>query len=291
MALPPAAALPRAVLAAACLVLAGCATPPGNQRLALVLGNNAYENAPVLRNPVNDANDMCVSLRRLGFQTLCHTNLKDRSDFEAVVKDYADHLAPNGVGVVYYSGHGVQVGNENFLIPTRVQPRAAGEDPRRVLYGLNDLYAALRGRPVRFQLIILDACRTDLFAAATPGAASRSRSVLLRALEGQPLAGSGLAPITDAPNATMVLYATASREAAYDSVGDGRNGPLTKHILANIATPGMPVEEFFKQVTRGVTSEPMRGAQARQVPYIYGSFAGQFCFAGCYRPPVVPPLN
>jgi uncharacterized caspase-like protein len=285
----------RAALAASAAVVAACGSAPQGDRgarFALVIGNSAYENAPALNNPVNDAADMCAALRRVGFTTTCHLDVRDRAEFDAHLKAYVEQLRPNSVGVFYYSGHGVQAGSANFLIPTQVRPETATADPLRVLYGVDDLFASLRSAPTRFQLVILDACRTDLFAStpsASPGRgpSSAAPSTLTRALETVAHARSGLAPITDAPPSTMVLYATASKEAAYD--GDGRNGPLTKHVLAHIGTRGLPVEEFIKRVTYGVENETMRTYSKRQTPFIYGSFSGKFCFAGCPGEGTVPP--
>ena len=289
------------------LFVACGASPPGAGRagpkLALVIGNAAYENAPVLVNPLNDAADMCDALRKLGFRALCHTNVRDRAEFDARVKEYVDQLGPNAVGVFYYSGHGVQAGQANFLIPTRAEPEAAAQDPLRVLYGVDDLFERLRRKPTRFQLVVLDACRNDLFEEAVPSpaaagtaigrgpsataSATTTRSRLLRSLQAVARADSGLAPIKDAPPGTMVLYATAAKDAAFD--GDGRNGPLTKHILEHIGTKGLPVEEFFKRVTAGVETETLRTFRKRQTPFIYGSFTGKFCFAGCPGESEVPP--
>ncbi len=292
-----AAFLHRVALAACAWLLAACTLPAsqgGSAKLALVIGNAAYENAPALKNPVNDAADMCAALRRVGFRTLCHTDVRDRASFDALVQDYVQQLGPNTVGVVYYSGHGVQVGGANFLIPTQVQLKSASEDPLRVLYGLDLLFDRLRQKPTRLQFVVLDACRTDLFAAAPPPTAAPGRGpgvarqpALLRALEATGRAGSGLAAIQDAPPGTMVLYATAARDAAFD--GDGRNGPLTKHILRHIGTHGLTVEEFSKRVTVGVETETERDYRRRQTPFTYGSFGGRFCFAGCADDSPVPP--
>ena len=277
-------------------LLASCALAPrpASPRLALVIGNAAYENAPALNNPANDAADMCAALKRDGFRTLCFTNLRDRAEFDAQVRTYVDQLTPDTIGVVFYSGHGVQANGANFLIPTAVQPRSVAEDPLRVLYGLDDLFDRLRRQPTRFQLVILDACRTELFAqpprAVGPVAAKPpARSALVRALEGVPKVGNGLAPIKDAPPATMVLYATASREAAYD--GRGRNGPLTQHILANIETRDLPVRDFIERVTEGVEAETRRDYGKPMTPFVYGSFSGKFCFAGCPDAPVLTPMQ
>ena len=133
-----------------------------------MIGNAAYENAPALNNPVNDATDMCAALRRVGFKTLCHTNVHDRDEFDARRQGLCRPTGADSVGVFYYSGHGVQAGGANFLIPTQVHPKTVTEDPLRVLYGVDDLFDRLRQKPTKFQLVILDACRTDLFAAPRP---------------------------------------------------------------------------------------------------------------------------
>jgi uncharacterized caspase-like protein len=278
--------LRRLALALCSLLVAACAAPPAGRseaaatKVALVIGNAAYDHVPALKNPGNDARDMCAALSRLGFQTLCHTDLRDRAAFDARVGEYLARLGPSTVGVVFYSGHGVQAGGANFLIPTQVQLRAATDDPLRVLYGLDDLFARLRPHRARFQLVILDACRTDLFA---PPPRGQTRSALVRSLEGNARAATGLAPIQHAPAETMVLYASAAGEAAYD--GTGANGPLTKHVLANIGIHGLNVQQFLSRVTGGVAAETVRA----QTPYIYGSFGGEFCFAGCRFNP--PPIN
>ena len=92
-------------------------------------------------------------------------------------------------------------------------------------------------------------------------------------------ASNGLAEINGVPPGTMVFYATASKEAAFD--GEGRNGPLTKHVLQHIRTPGLEVGAFFKRVTRAVETETVRDYGKRQTPFISGSFTGEFCFALC----------
>ena len=282
-----------ALLALCGLGLSACvatSSGKGYARVALVIGNADYQNVPALSNPLHDAQDICDALRRLGFHALCHTNVKDRAELDSFVREYADQLGSASVGVLYYSGHGVQAGNENFLIPTQVKLAAATDDPLHVLYGVTDLFQRLGERPIRFQMVILDACRTDLFASARGDSSDRgvnveASSAVLRSLRDVAHASSGLAPIKDAPSNTIVLYATASKDAAFD--GDGRNGPLTKHILQHIEAPGVPVEEFIKRVTSGVENETTREYNKRQTPYIYGSFAGKFCFAGC--PIVLPP--
>jgi uncharacterized caspase-like protein len=295
---PPADILRRIALAAStaawALLLTACATGPGanaNAKLALVIGNFSYQNVTPLTNPVNDAADMCAALGKLGFRTQCVNNIGDRTEFAARVKEYVDQLGPDSVGVFYYAGHAVQAGNTNFLLPTNVQLKAAIDNPLRSLYSVDDLFESLGVKQTKFQLVILDACRNDLFASAPSGKDGRGIKAepptpLARTLKSAGHASYGLAPIRDAPRGTMVLYATASKDGAYD--GQGRNGPLTKHILLNIGIKGLPVEEFVKRVTSGVEEET-RDYGKRQTPYIYGSFSGKFCFAGCAGESSVPP--
>ena len=290
-------ALTLAASLAGCVSVApGAKSPP---RLALVIGNAAYENARPLNNPVHDAEDMCRALRDLGFVATCRTNVATRAEFGALVDEYVSRLGPATVGVVYYAGHGVQINGANFLVPTKGQSAGAGASPLSALFGLDELFERLRERPSRLNIIMLDACRTELFeddgrastgrGAAAPAAPQRpARSGLMRELQALPRAASGLATIQgEAPPSTKVLYATASKAAAFD--GDGRNGPLTKHILKHIATRDQLLETFFNRVTGGVETETLRDLAKRQSPFTYGSFAGRFCFNGCPGDAPPPP--
>jgi uncharacterized caspase-like protein len=292
-------------VALASLVLAGCPATSRNAgapaRLALVIGNAAYENARPLNNPVHDAQDMCAALQRVGFVTTCRTDVRTRAEFVALVDAHVDRLGPGTVGVIYFAGHGVQVGGANFLVPTQDQPTGSAASPLASLYGVDDMFERLRERPARLNIVMLDACRTELFDDAARPAAGRGtaaasasstapRSRLVRDLQAMSRAAPGLATIRDAPARTVVFYATASKSAAFD--GDGRNGPLTKHILLHIGTRGQPLEDFFKRVTEGVETETQREFMKRQSPFTYGSFSGRFCFAGCPgEGGEVPPIN
>ena len=285
-------AMHRRLLACATLAwLGACALPgggagaaPSPSRLALVIGNADYESVASLRNPGNDADDMCAALRAMNYRTLCHRNLRDRAEFDARVREYVALLGPQTIGVVYYSGHGVQARGANFLIPTRAQLRSAADDPTRVLYGLQELFERLREKRGRLQLVVLDACRTDLFAGARPA----TRSALLRSLDATAGAASGLLPITDAPPATAVLYATASGGAAYD--GRGRNGPMTQVLLRHLRTTGLKLKDLIDVVTKGVQAETQRDYGRAMTPFSYGSYDGEVCLGLCLLlpPPGVP---
>jgi uncharacterized caspase-like protein len=266
----------------ATLGLGSCSTGPApgaSGRVALVIGNAAYTHAPPLANPLNDASDVCAVLRRLRFTVLCHLDVADRATLDRHVRDYVERLEAGSVGLIYYAGHGVQVGQANYLIPVRADPAALRGRATDVLYGLDELFDRLRRKTPLFQLVVLDACRSDLSATAPAGPAAPSPGGLSRALQGLGSTSTGLSAIRDAPAGTMVLYATASGSAAFD--GAGRNGPLTKHLLQHIGTRGIAVEEFLKRVTAGVEADTGSNYARRQTPFVYGSFSGRFCFAGC----------
>jgi len=257
-----------------------------DERRALVIGNGNYVHGQRLANALNDAADMCQVLKQLGYETDCFINVQDKTAFEARVQEFVARLNPQSKGLFYYAGHAVQLNGESYLVPVQAEVRDAA-DVRRELLPVQQVLDRLKAAGNSFNMVVLDACRDDPFAEVSVAATASSRGILKMRKSpeaaGQNAVAYGLATIRDAPVGSIVLYATASREAAYD--GDGRNGPLTKHLLAHIREPGIPVEEMIKRVTVGVQTETQRAFGRRQTPFVYSSFTGEFCFAGC-TPPV-----
>lgn len=221
-------------------------------RYALVIGNSAYGDKP-LKNPANDARDVARSLQRLGFDVQLKTDAKLR-DVEDAIREFGLRLKRGGVGVFYFAGHGVQVQGVNYLVPIGARLSSESDakyecvDAGRVLGKMEDAGNELN-------IVILDACRNNPF--------TRSfRS-----------ADQGLARM-DAPTGSFVAYATAPNSVASD--GGGKNGLYTKHLLENMTTPGIPIEEVFKRVRIGVMNETGK----KQVPWDSSSIAGYFYLAG-----------
>lgn len=227
-------------------------------RAALVIGNANYRHVGGLKNPANDAHDICGALQAIGYRVSCFVDVSTRVQFRAVIEDFVESLPEGSVILVYYAGHAVQVNGENYLVPTdsRLTDEAALV-PEAV--SLSFLMNQLRRTSSYLDVVILDACRNN------------------------PLSGSGralpqgLAQVTDIPDGTEVLYATAANEPALD--GEGRNGILTKHLLAHLKEPGS-VDDLFKQVSLGVQSETAALGQT-QKPALYTNFTGQYCFTRC----------
>jgi len=205
------------ILAFGLLVAASPASPASvataaQPRAALVIGNAGYASVGALKNPVNDASDICRELAGLGFKTYCYYDVRTRVQMRSLIQDFVESLSPSSVSFVYYAGHAVQVNGENYLVPTHAQ-LSGWIRWRRI--GQSDLHHAGAAPDTGFShVVILDACRNN------PLSSSDTKAV------------QGLAPITDVPDATMVLYATAADEMALD--GKGRNGIMTKYMLANI---------------------------------------------------------
>jgi Caspase domain len=227
-------------------VSVGAQAPREEPRIALVIGNSAYPEAP-LRNPVNDVRAMAQALRELGFTVLAHENATKRT-METAIVEFGRRLAEGGVGTFYYAGHGLQVRGRNYLVPvdadidSEAATRIAAVDVELVLEQMTEAKN-------RVNIVILDACRNNPFE---------------RRLRG---ASRGLAAI-DAARGTLVAYATAPGSVAAD--GDGTNGLYTEELLHALQVPGLKVEDVFKRVRINVA----RRSKGAQTPWESSSLTG-----------------
>lgn len=220
------------------------------RRVALVIGNDAYPNAP-LRNPVNDARAMAKTLGSLGFDVILRTNLTQRGLVEAL-RGFSARLGQDGVAVFYFSGHGMQVKGRNYLIPVDSDIRSEDEVPYMSL-DMAQVLDKLEVARSRANFVILDACRNNPFVRTFRSGRT------------------GLAQM-DAPIGTLIAFATAPGSEARD--GDGDLGTYTRHLLKQVPAPGVPVEVMFRRVREGVTAE----TRNRQVPWESSSLRGDFFF-------------
>lgn len=220
-------------------------------RHALVIGNANYTWSP-LANPINDAQDMAKSLRRLGFEVTALIDADLRQMRRAAI-DFGRKLGKTGgVGLFYYAGHGMQVDGENYLIPLNAIIEVEDHVPVEAL-SVNQILARMGGAKNRMNIVILDACRNN-----PVGSATRSGS-------------RGLAQ-TDAPFGTYISFATAPGQVAAD--GAGRNGLYTGALLDALEEPGLQIEETFKRVRSTVVSS----TDNRQIPWSSSSIVGNFVF-------------
>ncbi len=239
-----------AVSAIALASLPAVCFPSSDQRTALVIGNSTYENAP-LKNPANDATDMAIMLKQLGFEVTIKTNATRRT-MQNAINAFGKKLNRGGVGLFYYAGHGLQVKGHNYLIPVNAQIESESDvdyeavDAGRVLGKMED---ADNG----FNIIILDACRNN---------------PLVRSFRS---GTSGLAKM-DAPSGSILAFSTAPGSVAAD--GTGRNGLYTSKLLKHMAKPDLRIEAVFKQVRIDVA----RDSGMKQTPWESSSLMGDFYF-------------
>ncbi len=220
------------------------------ERLALVIGNSAYQTAP-LKNPLNDAEDMAATLKNLGFKVVLKKNADQRT-MEDTIRYFGKQLRNGGIGLFYFAGHGVQVGGRNYLMPIDARIESESDvkyeavDAGRVLGKMEDAENQLN-------IVILDACRNNPYARAF-----RSDQ-------------SGLARM-DAPTGSLIAYSTAPGEVAAD--GPERNGIFTKHLIQHMITPNLSIEQVLKRVRINVA----RQTNGRQIPWESSSLMGDFYF-------------
>lgn len=234
------------------------------ERVALVIGNGAYESTAPLRNPVNDARDLGSALEQLGFEVIRAEN-QSLNEMKRAVREFGTRLASGAVGLFFFAGHGLQVDGVNYLIPVDAVIRSEEEVEYEGL-DVGFVLAQMEAAGNALNVVILDACRNNPF----------ERSF-------RSMAGAGLASV-DAPTGTLIAYATAPGSVASD--GNGRNGLYTQEILRHIATPGLAVEDVMKRVRVGV----VRQSEGRQVPWESTSLVGDFYFEGAPATPEEAPV-
>ncbi len=220
------------------------------QRVALVVGNSAYQAGP-LRNPANDADDMAAALQGLGFRVTKLKNASNREMVEAINR-FGQELRKGGVGLFFFAGHGVQSRGRNFLIPIGANI-GAEEQLEFESVDANRVLAAMDAAGNRVNIIILDACRDNPYARSF-----RSGS-------------RGLAQM-EAARGSLVAFATGPGSVASD--GTGRNGLYTQHLLESLNHPDSDIDKVFRRVTADVT----RSSGNKQVPWKSDSLTGEFYF-------------
>lgn len=241
----------------------GLSGSSGERRTALVIGNGDYRFSP-LKNPVNDAKAMAQVLRKLGFDVDYLENASLRATLEAM-RNFALKSRRYDVRLFYYAGHGVQVNGKNYLIPIDAEIETEDDIATRSA-DISALLERLGQNATGMNIVILDACRNNPFADGAVLVADGRR------IKFRGPTPAGLAPM-DAPTGTLIAFSTAPGAVAIDGVG-ASNSLYTKHLVANLPTPGLPVEQLFKRVRIAVIQETRR----QQVPWESSSLLGDFCF-------------
>jgi len=226
---------------------------PAPSRVALVIGNGGYRNVPALPNPAKDANAVAKALEGVGFKIVQLADDMPRDGFLQALRAFSQEAAKAEWAVVYYAGHGMELGGVNYLIPVDAKLTTDGAAATEAV-SLELVIAAVSGAKT-LRLVMLDACRDN------PFAAKMQRSLGLR------LVNKGLSDIE--PDAgIMVVYATKHGETALD--GNGDHSPFATAVISDIPKPGIEVRRLFDVVRDDV----MAATNRRQQPFSYGSLPG-----------------
>jgi len=237
------------------------------RRVALVIGNAAYEGAAALRTTRNDAKDMAEALKKLGFETVLGVDL-DQDHFASTMETFARALDGADIGLFFYAGHGLQIDERNYLVSVNAQLGSEFLISSETI--ALDAIVRLMESKVATNIVLLDASRGN------PLTENLRRS--LAAMRRHTMLGTGLARVETANRDTMVAYAAAPGEEAAD--GEEGNSPFTAALLKHIAEPDLEISVMLKQVTadvRAATRDRQRpqqlGDMSRRV-YIAPSDAG-----------------
>jgi hypothetical protein len=230
------------------------ATIAADRRVALVIGNSTYKSASSLPNTINDSTAIAALFKSIGFEVVISRADLGVVDFKRAVREFLLTAENSDIAVVYYAGHGVEIGGTNYLVPVDaklgrdydVEDEAVALD--RIIWALQSVK--------RLRLILLDACRDNPFPGKLRSAGIRST------MKG------GLAKIEDVSADTLVAYAAKAGSVSYD--GDGGNSPYATALVKHLAEPGLDIRIALGRVRDEVIS--MTGG--RQEPFIYGSLGG-----------------
>jgi hypothetical protein len=251
--------------------LAAAPSAQAEKRVALVIGNSAYQYTGKLANPKNDAADMAAVLKKHGFQVIEGLDL-DKAAFDRSVRDFAAVLRGADAGVFFYAGHGLQVGGQNYLVP--IDAKAAEAAALDIEMVRVDVVHRIMERQTNTNILFLDACRDN------PLARNLARSMGTRSSE----VGRGLAAV-ESGIGTLISFSTQPGNVALD--GSGRNSPFAAALVKHLAAP----KDDLSAILIDVGNDVMRGTQNKQVPWEHSALTGRFYFTAARPELKGPPVD
>jgi TPR repeat protein len=241
-----------------------------DRRVALVIGNSEYREIPALKNPDKDAEDVSKTFRLAGFEVFVAKDLT-KLQFEEQFRNYLAAADGADLSVVYYSGHGFQIGGENFLIPVDASLKNAADIEVQAVK-LDDVLQQLRAKS-KIQVIILDACRNNPF----PRKDYWLRDQLITA------GNTGLAQVKSSLN-TLIAFATEPGAVAYDGAGD--LSPFSSAFSRRALAPNQEIRTVMAAVRRDV----VEATDGKQVPWENSSLIDEVVLMRRTIRPSLPPV-
>jgi tetratricopeptide (TPR) repeat protein len=240
-----------------------------DRRVALVIGNSAYRNAPALINPQHDAEVLAQSLRALGFSSVTLVQDATRETMIEALRKFGEEAEKADWAMIYYAGHGIEVNGINYLIPIDAR-LSTDRDVQYEAVPMDQAMASIEGAR-KLKLILLDACRDNPFAPQMRRTAAAAPAIV------QPTTGATIGTRSMArglgevkvTGATLVVYAAKQGETALD--GAGGNSPFVVAVVQRVTTPNLEINKLFRLIRDDV----MEATGGRQEPYTYGSLPGR----------------
>ena len=239
----------------AILLLGFSPATQAENRVALVIGTDAYAMLPDLNNAAKDAEGMAAKLRGLGFDVILRLNATERHMGRALT-DFENRLTKAQVGLVFYAGHGIQADGRNYLIPADAQVEIE-EDLRYEGIDSGDFLEAMKRAGSPLNIVVLDACRDNPLPRRTRSAAR----------------GLAVVPVPKGIQGTAILYSAAPGQTAQDGPKGG-HGVFTGELLKALDQPGLKLEDVFKRTATQVAAL----TRNTQDPWFHSSIKGDFYF-------------
>jgi uncharacterized caspase-like protein len=225
------------------------------KRVALVIGNSAYQNVVQLTNPANDAAVITEMFKKANFEVVESRHDLKNIEMRRALREFTDKAHDADIAIVYYAGHGIEVDGTNYLIPidaalqrdTDVYDEAISLD--RILQAIEPAK--------RLRLVILDACRDNPFG-----------KIMKRTLASRSV-GRGLAGVEPSKPNTLIAFAAKGGSTAAD--GDSNNSPFSRALAKHLTSPGLDLRKALGLVRDDV----MRATGDKQEPFVYGSLGGE----------------
>ena len=237
------------------IALAASQTPAfAEKRVALVIGNSAYQNVAPLTNPSNDAAAIAATLTKAGFDIVDAKSNLSGIEMRRVLRDFGSKVRDADVAVVYYAGHGIELDGTNYLIPVDAKLEM-DTDVLDETFPLDRFIVAVDPAK-QLRLVILDACRDN------PFAKTMKRTIGARAIT------RGLAKVEPTNPNTLIAFAAKAGSTASD--GEGGNSPFASALVKHMTKPGLDLRKAFGFVRDDV----LKVTNNKQEPFVYGSLGG-----------------
>ena len=253
------------------------ATARAEKRVALLVGNNTYQNVPRLQTAVNDARSVGTTLRGLGFSVILAENQSRRAMSEALLA-FDKAIEPGDIALFFFAGHGFEIRGQNYLLPTDIPEVREGQEEliRDSAFPADRIIDRLQARGARTAVLVLDACRNNPF--------ERSGG---RGLKGS----GGLAAMTPAEG-VFIMFSAGAKQTALDRLSNtdrASNSVFTRNLIHRLAEPDLTLVQIAKRLQ--IEVKQLAASVGRdQTPAYYDQVVGEIVLnSSGHTTPAGPP--